>query len=143
EHHQGGRLDAARQIYLNILQAEPNHADALHLLGVTAHQAGNHQNAVELISRAIRLNGRAPFFHNNLGEAYQALRKFPEAIACYGRALDLMPGYAGTHNNLGNVLKEQGKLEEAAACYRRAIELKPDYAEAHFNLANLLRELGR
>ena len=40
EHHQGGRLEAARQIYVNILQAEPNHADALHLLGVIAHQAG-------------------------------------------------------------------------------------------------------
>jgi protein O-GlcNAc transferase len=39
-HHQNGRLQAAEQIYRQILQAEPDEADALHLLGVLAHQVG-------------------------------------------------------------------------------------------------------
>jgi hypothetical protein len=33
-HHQAGRLQAAEQIYRQILQAEPNQADAIHLLGI-------------------------------------------------------------------------------------------------------------
>jgi len=49
------------------LQAEPNHAEAIHLLGVIAHQVGQHQVAVEYIQRAIGLNGSAAAFHNNLG----------------------------------------------------------------------------
>ena len=140
QHHQGGRLQAAEQIYRQILAVEPDQADALHLLGVIAHQAGKHEVAVQYIARAITLHGNEAFFHNNLGEAYRALRRIPEAVACYRRALELKPDYAGAHSNLGNALKDQGNLDEAAACYRRALELKPDFAEAHFNLGNVLRE---
>ena len=57
QHHQAGRLQAAEQIYRQILQAEPNHADAIHLLGVIAHQVGKHEVAVEYIGRAIGLKG--------------------------------------------------------------------------------------
>ena len=44
QHHQAGRLQAAEQIYRQILAVEPNHADAIHLLGVIAHQAGKHED---------------------------------------------------------------------------------------------------
>ncbi|MGO9184915.1 tetratricopeptide repeat protein [Mycobacterium sp.] len=40
QHHQAGRLQAAEQIYRQILAVEPNHADAWDLLGVIAHQVG-------------------------------------------------------------------------------------------------------
>ena len=45
-HHQVGRLQAAEQIYREILAEQPDHADAIHLLGVLAHQAGQHAVAV-------------------------------------------------------------------------------------------------
>ena len=73
QHHQAGRLQAAEQIYRQILAVEPNHADAIHLLGVIAYQVGKHEFAVEYIRRAIGLKGNVAAFHNNLGEAYRAL----------------------------------------------------------------------
>ena len=60
QHHQAGRLQAAEQIYRQILAVEPNQADALHLLGVIAHQVGKHEVAVEYIRRAIGLKGMRP-----------------------------------------------------------------------------------
>ena len=69
QHHQAGRLQAAEQIYRQILAVEPNHADALHLLGVIAHQTGKHEVAVETIRRAIGLKGNVAAFHVNLGNA--------------------------------------------------------------------------
>ncbi len=36
--HQNGRLQAAELIYRQILLPEPDHADAIHLLGVIAQQ---------------------------------------------------------------------------------------------------------
>jgi predicted O-linked N-acetylglucosamine transferase (SPINDLY family) len=142
-HHQAGRLAAAEQIYRRILQAEPNHAHAWHLLGVLASQAGRHEVAVEYIQRAIGLNATEAVFHNNLGGAYRALRRPAEAVACCRRALKLNPDFADAHNNLGNALKEQGKPDQAVACCRRALELKPDFAEAHVNLANALKDQGK
>src|SRR5262249_13384408 len=38
--HQAGDLRQAEQLYRHVLQAEPQHVDALHLLGVLAQQAG-------------------------------------------------------------------------------------------------------
>jgi protein O-GlcNAc transferase len=142
QHHQGGRLQAAEQIYRRILAAEPNHADAFHLLGVVASQVGKHDAAVEYIQRAIALHGQAASFHNNLGEAYRGLHRPAEAQACYRRALELKPVYAEAHSNLGNSLKDEGRLDEAIACYRRALSLRPDFAEAHNNLGAAFKDQG-
>jgi predicted O-linked N-acetylglucosamine transferase (SPINDLY family) len=142
-HHQGGRLQAAEQIYRQILAAEPEHADALHLLGVVAHQTGRHALAVDCIRRAIALKGDAAVFHLNLGNALKDQGKLDEAVACYRRALELNPDYVEAHNNLGVAFREQGKLDEAVACCRRALELKPDYAEAHNNLGVAFKDQGK
>ncbi len=53
EHYQAGRLAQAEAIYQKILQVDPNQPDALHLLGLHAHQAGKIELAVTLISKAI------------------------------------------------------------------------------------------
>ena len=37
EAHKEGRLDDAATVYRQVLATEPDHADALHLLGVVAH----------------------------------------------------------------------------------------------------------
>ena len=66
KHHQAGRLTEAEACYRRILVTQPGHADALHLLGVIAHQAGRHDLAVELIRKAIQQNGQnaALFFYS-------------------------------------------------------------------------------
>ena len=37
-HLQAGQLQQAEQLYLQILQVQPNHLDALHFLGLIARQ---------------------------------------------------------------------------------------------------------
>jgi tetratricopeptide (TPR) repeat protein len=142
-HHQAGRLQAAGQIYRQILAAEPDHAEAWHLLGVIAHQSGEHETAVSYVQRAIGLDGNEAAFHNNLGEVYRTLGRVAEAVASFRRALELKPDFAAALNNLGNALDDQGDLDGAAACCRRALELEPDYAQAHNNLGNALNDQGK
>ena len=143
QHHQAGRLPEAEALYRKILQIQPDHPDALHLLGVIAHQVGKHDMAVDYIGQAIGFNPKIAEFHNNIGEAFRALGKLEEAITHYRQALELKPTHAEGHNNLGNALREQGKLEEAAAHFRQALALKPAYAEAHSNLGVVLQEWGK
>ena len=143
QHHQAGRLQAAEQIYRQILAVQPNHADAWHLLGVIANQVGQHGTAIEYIGRAINVKSDVAAFHSNLGEAYRALLRTAEAIACYRRALELKPDYAEAYNNLGNALKDQEKLDEAIASYRQALRLKPDFVHAHYNLGIAFTSQGK
>lgn len=143
QHHQAGRLQAAEQIYRQILQVAPNHADTIQFLGLLAHQVGQHEAAIEQIKRAIQLNGTAATYHNNLGGVYRAIGRVPEAVASYRRAVELQPEFSDAHYNLGNALKDDGKLDEAVGSYRRSLELNPKYPETHNNLGVTYKELGR
>ena len=142
KHHEAGRLGEAERIYRAILRADPNHPDALHLLGVIAHQSGKHEAAIELIARAVERKGDVAGYHSNLAAACKAAGQDAEAARHARRAIELQPDYAEAHNNLGAALRELGRLAEAEAHYRRAVEIKPDYADALSNLANLLRGRG-
>jgi tetratricopeptide (TPR) repeat protein len=138
QHHQAGRLQAAGQIYRRILALQPNHADAMHLLGVIAHQLGKHGIAVGYIGRAIELRGTEAVFHNNLAAAYCALRRISEAVVCYRRALELKPDYVEAYDNLGDALKQMGDFQGAEDRFRAALQHNPRFASAHYNLAALL-----
>lgn len=141
-HHQAGRLADAESRYRQILTIVPDHYDALHLLGVIAHQRGQSAKAVELIGKAISLNRKDPAAHNNLGEALRILGQLEEAESCFKRALNLHPDYTEAYNNLGTVLKQLGRLDEAIASYQRALMLNPNYAQAYSNLGVAFREIG-
>jgi predicted O-linked N-acetylglucosamine transferase (SPINDLY family) len=139
QHHQSGRLEQAEAIYRQILQADPHHPDALHLLGVLAHHAGQLDLAVQFISRAIAVRPRVADFHAHLADALKAQGRLPEAEAQYRQALALRPDLAGVHVNMGATLEDLGNTVEAESHYRQALALRPNFAEAHYNLANLLK----
>jgi predicted O-linked N-acetylglucosamine transferase (SPINDLY family) len=137
-HHQAGRLDLAEEIYRRILQAEPAHGDALHLLGLIARKRGQPALAIEHIHRAVAACPTRALYHQSLGNIFRDLGQLDPAAACYRRALELTPDYPEAYNNLADTLAAQGKPTEAVACYRRAVDLRPDYAVAWNNLGNAL-----
>lgn len=143
QHHRAGRFQEAEALYRQILQAQPGHADALHLLGMIAYQSGRHEVAVEYVKQAIVLNPAAAEFHNNLGTVYFELDQIEAASRHLNTALQFKPDYAEAHYNLGNLLGKEEKFEEAVARYRKAIELKPAYAEAYNNLGGVLWSQGK
>src|SRR5262249_61221522 len=57
QNHRQHRMAEAEDLYRQVLALDPNHVDALHMLGVLAYQAGKPEPAVDLIGRAIALNG--------------------------------------------------------------------------------------
>ena len=142
EHHRHGRLHEAEPLYRQVLQADPRHADALHLLGVIALQSGHAAAASELIAQAVAL---APSAHrcSDLGNALLALGRRDEAIARYHQALSLQDDLAEAHCNLAKALLERGDVEAAVASGRRAVALKPTLADAQGNLGNALLKQGR
>jgi predicted O-linked N-acetylglucosamine transferase (SPINDLY family) len=142
-HHQARRLAEAERIYRQILAYQPDHAEALHLLGVLAAQVGKSGTAVELIQRALRLKPDFAEAYGNLGLALQGNGQLDEAIAAYRQAIRLDPDLAEVHSNLGNALQDKEQFDEAIACHRQAIRLRPDSATAHHNLGNALNKLGR
>jgi len=143
QHHQAGRLAEADALYRQILAVQPNHPDALHLLGLVACQAGHSDAAVGWIRQAIALKPNYPEAYNNLGAALRDKGQLDEAIASCRQAIALRPNYPEAFSNLGNALRDQGLLDEASSAYRQAIAFDPNLAGAHFNLGNVLRDKGQ
>ena len=139
----GRGAQQAEQFYRQVLQVEPQHVGALHLLGLLAHQVGRSDLAIEYISQALRLQPEFAEAHSNLGMALAKQGKLTEAVACYQQSLRLKPDQAEAHNNLANAFRQQGKLTDAVACYEQSLLLKPDIAETHTNLGVALGEQGR
>lgn len=124
----------AEAIYQQILQIQPNHADALHLLGLIKHQFGMHDLALPLFKKAISLNPDTAFFHNNLGEAYRALNRHAEALACYDQAISFQPSFAEADRNIGLAHLAMGKVERAVSHLRNVLERFPEYLGIYWAL---------
>jgi predicted TPR repeat methyltransferase len=129
---------AAADIYRNILEVAPDHADALHFSGVLAHQQARSEQAVALIERSLELEPDRADWHSNLGIVLQDRLKLDQAIDAYRRAIALDPDHANAHNNLGVVLRATNEVVEAEAAYRAAIRIDPEHSDAYHNLGVLL-----
>jgi tetratricopeptide (TPR) repeat protein len=143
QHHQAGRLQEAEQLYRQILARQPDHAGALHYLGLIAQRAGRGDIAVDLIRRAIVLWPNYAEAHSNLGNILMDNGRLDEAVAAYHKAIALSPRFPKAFYNLGNALVSRGQLDEAIAAYRQAIALRLNHAVAHSNLGNALKDRGQ
>ena len=138
-----GFLADADDLAGRALAAEPDNAEAEHMLGIIAHQSGKLAQAIEHVRRAATLKPDVALYHANLGEMCRLAGRIDEAIASGRRALALNPGYAGAHSNLGIALFDQGRFAEALAHHDRALALDDNFAQAHSNRGNALQRLKR
>ncbi|MGD0463665.1 MAG: tetratricopeptide repeat protein [Tepidisphaeraceae bacterium] len=134
KHHRSGRLKEAERIYLRILKRNPNHADALHLLGILATQTGEPDVAVELINRAIAVKPAVADFYDDLGHALVVLGRHEEAITAHRKAIALNPRSVRSYHLLGILLGDLGRFDEAITTYQSALQLDPNDADLNNNL---------
>jgi tetratricopeptide (TPR) repeat protein len=138
-----GYLADADELARAVAAAQPDNAEAQHLLGLVAHQSGKLNEAIEHIRHAVTIDPNVALYHANLGEMYRMAGRVDEALVAGRRALDLDADYAGAHSNVGIALFEQSKFEEALHHYDRAIALDGNFAQAHSNRGNALLRLKR
>ncbi len=147
KYHQAGHLREAEHIYRQIVQAEPNHAEAWHSLGAVCLAQGKLDEAAACNQRVRQSLGSPSSFQadlcNDRGISFAQQGRLDEAVANFRQALQIHPDHAGAHNNLGIVLAQCGQLDEAVKHYEEALRIRPDFFEAYNNLGNALRDLGR
>ncbi|MCP4492817.1 MAG: tetratricopeptide repeat protein [Gammaproteobacteria bacterium] len=139
-YYQQGNLTESEALLKRILEAVPQHAHALHLLGVLTHQAGNTETAVNMIGQAILINPREGLFFSNIGEMCRILKNTEDAIKYGEQAIKLMPESASAHSNLGIAYFDNKEIDKASECQLKALSLSPDLVAALNNLGSIARE---
>lgn len=142
QQHNAGRLQEAKSLYEQVLMLQPQHPDALHLLGVIALQSGDAGGAAALIEKAIHVQPKNPAFLANLAHAYFALQRLEDAHAAFRRAARLNPRNPQLAVGAANCLAMLGRAAEAERQLRGVVRRHPGFALAWFNLANAVRQQG-
>ncbi|HZK82951.1 MAG TPA: tetratricopeptide repeat protein [Humisphaera sp.] len=143
QHHRSGQLQEAKNIYIQVLNQNPNQVDALNLLGALAGQVGQQEHGIALLRRAIELAPDYYAAYYNLGMALAAVGDVEGGIKANRRAAALRADWPQGFNGLSNLLRKMGRLDEALAAAKEAVRVDPDYADGCNNVGAALNEMGR
>ncbi len=141
--HQQGNLDAAEQIYRQVLQTVPNQPKILNLLGLIAQSKNLHEEAAAYFEKAIANDFNNFELYFNLGWSLAALGKYHQAINAYQKALKLKPDLKEAYNALGEIYGLSGNKEKAAQMFKNALDFAPNYLEAQINSAYLQQDINK
>ncbi len=124
--HEKGQLAQAFALYKQVIALKPNHADALHRIGVIFHQNGQHHQAVACIGKAIEIGPDKAEYHCNLGSCFIHLQKPKEAEGQYKIALSLDPKSASVYQNMGVLMHQQDRYNDEIASYAKGRKFHPN-----------------
>jgi predicted O-linked N-acetylglucosamine transferase (SPINDLY family) len=140
---QQGQLPAARLLYQEILDAEPDHFDTLNAMGVLAGQSNDLQQAIRYFDRAIAVEPGNSGAQCNRGLALKQLNQPDAALECFNLAIALDAQSAIAHYSRAETCRDLGRPDEAVASYDRAIAVNPGFVQASYRRGLLLQQIGR
>jgi tetratricopeptide (TPR) repeat protein len=124
------------------LEADPNHADTLHLMGLLSFHFNQDDHAAEWISRAIQQDPK-PQYLFTLGVTRQRQRRFEEALQAFDRAVQLKPDAVELWRHRGNVLVDLNRWDQALLSFQEVLKLNPRDRDAAYNSGSMLLQLTR
>lgn len=111
-------------------------------LGWLYYRKGDYQRAVEVLSRAVKLNRLNPAAHFNLGLTYQEIKLLDKAEAEFIKTLELDPESKYAYFALGKLYFSQEKWDEAAEQFKLASQKDPVSVENFFWLGQAYEKQG-
>lgn len=132
--HQNGGVAQAHQMYRQVVEQLPNHANAWCYLGIALHDLRRYREAIQAYEKAISINPKFPIAFNNMGNSLRYDFRPDEAENAFQKALKLDPNYLSAHKNRGTLHAWLGNYDLALESYAQAKKLSPEEAETHRNL---------
>jgi Flp pilus assembly protein TadD/peroxiredoxin len=140
--YQHGYLEQAAESFRQVIEMNPDEADAYYNLGTLSLKRNDFQNARTYLEKTVQLRPNYPEAWNNLGMMAAQNEQLDEAILDFQKSLELRPGFGIALLNLGNVYRRQHSFEKAEDCLSRAIQIQPDDPEANYSLGMLYAQQG-
>ncbi len=110
--------------------------------GLKALDAGNHEAAIALFTKAVQADASDYSAHFNLALAYSLAGRDAEAEASYRKALELKPGLVQAQVNLATILLREKKPREAVSLLEAAVLAKPENPRPRLLLGDALLDSG-
>jgi len=138
-----GRLAAAQEKCLRVLEAYHHHPGALQALGEALSRQGRDQEAVRVFNALTLIQPTVAAHWQNLGTALRPTRAYEQALAAFERALRLGPPSADLLYNLGVLQMSRCDYEAAHFALRDAVAMAPRDARIRWAFAQCCYDFAR
>jgi tetratricopeptide (TPR) repeat protein len=136
-----GAVQAAELAFTRLLDASPSQTGASIDFAMLLQEQSRHDEALEVLDRAIALKDKDPRLHTGRGISLVALGRLDEGIASFRHAVALDGSFADAVVELGTALATARRWEEAVRWLTEAIRLRR-HAPSAYNLGLALNRLG-
>ncbi|MBR7801739.1 tetratricopeptide repeat protein [Undibacterium fentianense] len=138
--HQTGKLQEALPLYLQFLERQPDHIDALVSLANLYLQMGNATESAHYFERALELKPRKLLALHNYAMCLKQLKLFDRALQYFDRALIVDPCYELAYKNKLALLTSLGKHSELKSVLQTAVKNLPESLNLRMQLASVLQQ---
>jgi tetratricopeptide (TPR) repeat protein len=121
---------------------DPNRPDAASRLASLLRDAGEFEDAVEVLRETVRVAGTSAAIYTELGQIYIAQERLDLAQLVLVKAVELDAKDPAVYNALALLAQKQGKAQEAFERFDQAVSLDANYIDARFNKATVLLDAG-
>jgi tetratricopeptide (TPR) repeat protein len=137
-----GKLDKAKELYLEILKEEPNNFEISKLLGIAEAKSKNFDRALECLNIALVNKKNDAYLLNSIANVYQEIGSHLMAIEYYEKSIEIKKNFYQAYINKGLAQKNIKDYKGALQSFNKAIEIEPKDIEAYISRGNLLSEIG-
>ncbi len=109
-----------------------NYARQLYQQGILHHEKAEYNQAIKLLSQAIRINPEYSSAYNSRGDAYYRLGNYEKSQQDSSAAIRNNPNDANAYYDRAFSLYLIGEFNGAIIDYNQAIKLNPEYANAYY-----------
>jgi tetratricopeptide (TPR) repeat protein len=141
-HLQSGQSLEAQLCCQRLLASDPDHAGALHLMGLIAFRAGQYDHALQWTARAIAQEPK-PEYLASLGATLSKQDRREEALKAFDKAVQLNPDDAALWKQMGDALLELQRYDHALLSFQHVLKLDPRHQDAAYKSGVLLNNVGR
>lgn len=145
-HRRAGHRKDAREDYetaiKNAEEDDPNRKDAAARLASILRDAGEFDDAVNVLRDTVRVSGTNAKIYTELGLIYIAQKRFELAQLVLAKAAEIDAKDPAVYNAFAVLALRQGRAQEAFERFDQAVSLDPSFIDARFNKASVLLDAG-
>lgn len=133
----------AQESYQALYRIDPDSWRVHHALAESYSSSGQPDKAIAELLKAIDKQSSNPDLYESLGDEYQKVSRFDDAIKAYEREVKLSPHNGIALYNLGKIQVERGDPQAGVPLLEEAVDAHASPAPTYFYLGLGLSKLGK
>jgi serine/threonine-protein kinase len=141
-YYRQGRYSEAEKMFRRVIELTPESYRAYSNLGGTLIPQGRFEEAIPVFERSLDIKPNVDGY-SNLATSYFKLRRYPDAVLGFQKAVGLVATNYGLWGNLAEAYYWSGQRNKAAQAYRRAVQLALEVLRVNPKDPDVLGELAK